>query len=76
MSIIPALGHAATLARLVADVIEGTLPTAADVARRLMGVGLDLVPVDELREYLDDEAKKRQEALYEAAGTAKFGPRG
>lgn len=72
MSIIPALAHAATLARLAADVMDGTLSSAADVARALVGIGLELVPVEELKQYLTEEARKRQDVAFEAAKLAKW----
>lgn len=41
-------------------------------ARRAVELGLDLVPVEELRGYLDAEQAKRDRVLAEAALAAKF----
>ena len=65
------------LARLVIDIVEGRIRNPGDVARSLLGTALDLVPPDEhegLRDHLDDEARRRQDARFEAAKDAKFGP--
>lgn len=65
------------LARLVIDIVEGRIRNPGDVARSLLGTALDLVPPEEhenLRQYLEDEARKRQDAQFEAEKDAKFGP--
>lgn len=65
------------LARLVIDIIEGRVRNPGDVARSLLGTALDLVPPEEheeLRHYLDDEARRRQDTRFEASKDAKFGP--
>lgn len=46
------------------------------IASRAVDLALDLVPVEELRELLDEGAIKRQKAIAEAAAVAKFGARG
>ncbi len=46
------------------------------IASRAVDLALELVPVDELRELLDEGAVKRAKAIAEAAADAKFGPRG
>ena len=47
--------------------------TPADAARTLVGIGLAFVPVEDLRQYLDEEARKRAEAVADAAEALKFG---
>lgn len=60
------------LARLAADALEGEV-TPADAARRVVAAGLALVPIEELRQYLDEEARQRVEGIADAAEGLKFG---
>ena len=62
----------ATLIRIGANALDGTAPSPAEVARALVGVGLDLVPVAELRAYLTDEARRRDELAANLAEEAKL----
>lgn len=64
-----------SLMRLGADVVDGDLSTADQVARRLVGLGLELVPVDELRKHLDAEAAARIDAEVDAYVDAVKGPK-
>ncbi len=64
---------AGPLARLVADAIEGKIREPADIARALLGVAVTVAPVEDLRVYLDDAARARQDELYELARDRKFG---
>lgn len=66
-------GTVARIIRIGVDALEGQAPSAADVARAIVGVGLDLVPVEELRGYLTDEARRRGELAADVAEAAKFG---
>lgn len=51
--------------RLGLAIVEGRITSPADVARALLGVGLDLVPdVAELRGYLDDVDRARAEERF------------
>ena len=72
MNIIPA-AITAEAAQLVADIMGGRLTNYADIARRLVGLGLDLVPVEQLRIYLDEADRARAEHLANLAQMAKFG---
>lgn len=65
-------GTAARIIRIGLDVIEGQAPSPADVARAIVGIGLDLVPVEELRSYLTEEARRRGELAADAAEAIKF----
>ncbi len=64
----------AALARLAADALDGKLQTPGDVARSLVGVGLSLVPADELRGYLTEGAAMRGELAADIAEDVKFRP--
>ncbi len=63
------------LAELILAALRGAVPTVVDIARALLGIALDFVPVDELRTYLDEEARARVDRQVDAIVTAKFGPR-
>lgn len=73
MTIITALDHAAKLVRLSADVLEGKIQSPIEIAFGLLDIGLDLVPAEDLREYLTERARLRQDLAFEAAKFAKFG---
>ncbi len=64
-----------SLIRLGADAIDGRLQTPEQLARALVNIGLDLVPVDELKRYLTEHAKFRAELLADGAEAKKFGQR-
>jgi len=65
----------APIARLVANILDGKVDGPEDVARALIGAALDSgIPAEELREFLTEEARARQEALFEASKDAKYGP--
>jgi hypothetical protein len=49
------------------------MPTAIDIARKLVGVVLDLVGKTVAEELLTDEAIKRQNAIADAVEKEKFG---
>jgi hypothetical protein len=55
------------------NVIAGEIKTPADVARGLIGLALDLAPVDELAPYLTAEARRRDDLIVDAAEIAKVG---
>lgn len=61
------------LAKLGVEAARGERRDPADVARQLIEYGLQLVPVEELRGYLDAAAIARAEALADVAEIAKFG---
>lgn len=57
---------------LAASALEGQAPDAVRIVRSLVGLGLDLVPVEELRAYLDQEAARRIDAQVDIAEEAKI----
>lgn len=65
-------GIASKVVRLAADILDGAA-TPGSVARTLVGIGLDVVPVEELRGHLDAAAVARAEAAADAAEAIKFG---
>lgn len=65
-------GIAIKVVRLAADIIDGSIPSPSEIARSLVGIGLDLVPVEELRGHLDAAAVARAEAAADAAEAIKF----
>ncbi len=78
MMIPPSLFTAAVppLARLVADVADGKIHSVEDVARSLIGIGLALVPRDELQRYLTESGVARAEDAADVAEDLKFGSHG
>lgn len=62
----------AKIIRVAADAVVGAV-NPADVARAVVAVGLELVPEEDLRAYLDEEAAKRAETIADAAERLKFG---
>ncbi len=61
-------------ARLTADVLEGKYGTPRDAARAIVGLGLTLVPREELIAYLTEEGREAGELAADIAETTKFGP--
>lgn len=59
-------------AELAAGVIEGADPNPAYIVRQLLGLGLELVPVDELRAHLDAVAAARIDTEVDAEMEAKL----
>jgi hypothetical protein len=59
--------------RLGAEVLEGNIPGPGDLARELVGIGLELVPADELREHLDAADQARIETAIDVLEDAKVG---
>jgi hypothetical protein len=49
--------------------------TPLEIARSLFSLALALIPHEEAKALLDDEARKRVDLLSDAAELAKFGPR-
>ncbi len=54
-------------------VIAGEANHPSEIARALVGLALDLAPVDELQEYLSDAARVRADAIADAAQRMKVG---
>lgn len=50
-------------------------PDKVDLARGLVSHAAELVPVEVLRQFLDDEAVRRANAVADTAEDAKFGPK-
>lgn len=67
-----ALPVAAKLVQVAADAMSGAA-TPESTARALVEQGLELVPVEALRRYLDDAAVRRANAAADLASLAKFG---
>jgi len=63
---------ALALARLGIDAAEGKIQSVGDVARSLVGIGLQLVPRDELQRYLSEAGVMRAEIAADIAESAKF----
>lgn len=59
------------------SVAQGKLPNPAEVAKAMSAVMVALpgVDVDDLKDYLDDAARRRLERLAELAAAEKMGPR-
>lgn len=66
------LATAAQLTELAMSITAGTI-TVAEAARKLIGIGLDLVPVEDLKAFLTDEARKRADLAADLAEDVKFG---
>lgn len=65
-----------TLAR-VGDLVSAiAIEDPVAVARAIAALGLDLVPIDVLRDHLTAEAVARANALADAAERVKFGDQG
>ncbi|AKU96992.1 hypothetical protein AKJ09_03656 [Labilithrix luteola] len=63
---------AARLLELGLAVERGAL-SASEAALQLADIGLDMVPVDDLRGSLTDAARARADLIADAAEAAKFG---
>lgn len=66
------MNAAQALARIgiiAAKIAAGDVSVVRDIAK----LGLDLAPVDLLKQHLDDEARERGELAADAAELAKFG---
>ncbi|MCL2777619.1 MAG: hypothetical protein FWD73_06410 [Polyangiaceae bacterium] len=61
------------IARLLGDIQAGKIGGSGDAARKLVGLGLDLVPVEELRNYLTEEDMQRAERIADTLEHEKFG---
>ncbi len=64
---------AAQILELGTAIMGGAL-TAADIGRRIASIGLDVVPVEDLQQYLSDEAARRADLLVDLAEAEKFRP--
>lgn len=69
----PTLADGIAILALAADVISGRLTNPVDISRRLAGIALNLLPVDELKQHLDDEARARVDLVADGVEAAKFG---
>lgn len=68
------LDQAAALIDVGLQVLRGAAVDKLAMARALVALALDLAPVESLRDYLTDAARKRDEAIADAAERLKFGP--
>jgi hypothetical protein len=64
---------ALALARLGIDIAEGKVNSVGDAARSLVGLGLQLVPREELHRYLTTFGRESAEIAADIAEVAKFG---
>lgn len=64
---------ALAIARLGIDAAEGNVHSVGDVARSLIGLGLQIVPREELYRYLSEFGAESAEAAADTAEAAKFG---
>lgn len=60
------------LVRLGADIIAGDVTDGLAAARSLVGVALDLVPVEELRQYLTEGDRARADLAADMIEEAKL----
>lgn len=73
------MSAAAVIAKIVrvgaehaASALEGQEPDAVRIVRSLVGLGLDLMPIDELKAHLDAEAARRIDAEVDLAVEVKL----
>lgn len=71
----PSIHQVIELLGLSYEIVAGKLTDPAQIGRRLASLALDFVPVEELKDHLSQEAKRRVEAATDAYSAAKFGPR-
>ena len=67
-----AIPVALALARLGIDLAEGKVSSIGDAARALVGLGLQLVPREELQRYLTEGGAERADIMADIAESAKF----
>lgn len=63
---------AIAIARLGVDAADGRIDSPSNIARALIGLGLRLVPREELQAYLTDDGIARAELAADAAEAVKF----
>ena len=68
----PDLGDGLELMSLAYDVISGKETTPMGIGRRLAGIAVNFIPVDELRAYLTEAAQKRDDIAVDLVEDAKF----
>lgn len=68
-----AQGIATALVGAVVREAASMLGDKTDLARTLVGHAANIVPVEVLRQFLDDEAVRRAKAIADGAESAKFG---
>lgn len=73
MSMGPAVARALEIVAFGIDLAQGRVADPAVIGRKLAGYALDFVPVDDLREYLTEEARRRADLAADLAEKAKFG---
>ncbi len=66
---LPAL---APIAGIIAKALGGEKPDPVEAAKAVVRAGLAFVPASDLRDYLDEEARARQDALFEEAKRRKW----
>ena len=63
-------------AEVAGAALDGRAPDPGSVAQRLVSLGLDLVNPEDLRGYLDAEARRRVDAEIDAEIASRFGREG
>ncbi len=54
-------------------VLAGDVTDPVEISRALVGLALDLAPVEDLKAYLTDAARQRDDAIVDAAEAIKVG---
>jgi len=67
------LAQGISILDLASDVIAGRVNDKPALIRRLAYLGLDLAPVDELKEYLTAAARERDDLAVDITQDLKFG---
>jgi hypothetical protein len=61
------------LAQLGADIAEGRITDAVTVAKRLLGLATDVIPVDALKDFLTDRDRRFADLAADVAEDIKTG---
>lgn len=67
------MDQALQLLDLSRDILAGRRPDPGDVARALVGLALDLAPVEELAPFLTEAAETRARLVADSLERTKFG---
>ena len=69
------IGKVLRLLDLSQRILGGQIVDPQQIARALVGLALDLAPVEYLAPYLTDEAQRRADLIADIAEAAKYGTR-
>lgn len=67
------LDQALSLIALGLEISQGKLTDPQEIAHRVVALGLELVPVDQLSPFLTEAARRRADAIADAAERLKVG---